>query len=149
MYNKNTFGVFMSDVINQTDKKSIKMDGESLSDIYAAPSTAVKMIGAVTKAGWHSYTELAKLLSSTSYFTFIAASSAFIGTPIGSLILSSLVFWGGKDSIKVLYNHREMVNDIKAIGEEFEKRYNNCTSESDYETMVNEASDELLAIAKQ
>jgi hypothetical protein len=42
-----------------------------------------------------------------------------------------------------------MVNDIKAIGEEFEKRYNNCTSESDYETMVNEASDELLAIAKQ
>jgi hypothetical protein len=149
MCKENTFGIFISDVINLADKNSIGINGESLSDIYASPSTVVKMIGAVTKTGWHSFMELTKLLASTSYFTFIAALTAFISSPIGSLVINALIYWGGKDSIKVLYNNREMLNDIKLIGEKFEKLYNNCTSESEYETIVNEAADELLIIAKR
>lgn len=143
MYDKKPFGEFMTDVVNRADRISIERKGCSLSDRYDAPSTVIKMIGAVANAGWKPYLGLAGLLSNVSYFAFAAALALFVVSPIGLIVVGALVYWGGKDSIKVLYNNRKMVSDVKVIGDRYERRYNQCNSESEYEALVNEAAEEL------
>lgn len=143
MYEKKTFGEFMTDVVNRADRISIKRKGCSLSDRYDAPSTVIKMIGAVANAGWKPFSGLAGLLSNASYFAFAAALALFVVSPIGLIVVGALVYWGGKDSIKVLYNNRKMVKDVKIIGDRYEYRYNHCDSDTEYESLANEAAEEL------
>lgn len=143
MYENKTFGEFMTDVVNRADRISIERKGCSLSDRYDAPSTVIKMIGAVANAGWEPYIGLAGLLSNASYFAFAAALALFVVSPIGLIVVGALVYWGGKDSIKVLYNNRRMVKDVKVIGDRYESRYNNCSSENEYEALANEAAEDL------
>lgn len=143
MYEKKKFGEFMADVVNRAERISIERNGCSLSDRYDAPSTIIKMIGAVVNAGWAPYSGLAGLLSTASYFAFAAALALFVVSPIGLVVVGALVYWGGKDSIKVLYNNRKMVKDVKVIGDKYESRYNSCSSESEYEALANEAAKDL------
>lgn len=143
MYEKKTFGEFMTDVVNRADRISIERNGCSLSDRYEAPSTVIKMIGAVANAGWTPFAGLAELLSNTSYFAFAAALALFVVSPIGLVVVGALVYWGGKDSIKVLYNNRKMVNDVKVIGDKYEARYNSCSSDGEYDVLANEAAGDL------
>lgn len=143
MYEKKPFGEFMTDVVNRADRISIERKGCSLSNRYDAPSTVIKMIGAVANAGWTPFSGLAGLLSNASYFAFAAALALFVVSPIGLIVVGALVYWGGKDSIKVLYNNRKMVRAVKVIGDRYELRYNQCDSGTEYESLVNEAAEEL------
>ncbi len=143
MYEKKPFGEFMTDVVNREDRISIERKGCSLSDRYDAPSTVIKMIEAVANAGWTPFSGLAGLLSNASYFAFAAALALFVVSPIGLIVVGALVYWGGKDSIKVLYNNRKMVRAVKVIGDRYELRYNQCDSGTEYESLVNEAAEEL------
>jgi len=143
MYDKKPFGGFLTDVVNRADKKSIERKACSLSDRYNAPTTVIKMIGVVANAGWPTFSELARLLSCASYFDFAAELATFVVSHEGLIVVGALVYWGGKDSIKVLYNNRKMVCDVKVIGDKYEHRYNQCNSETEYETLVNEAAEEL------
>lgn len=137
------FGEFMTVVVNRADKISFEKSGRPLSDKYEAPSTILKMIGAVANTGWPSFSELSKLLSSASYFAFAAALAIFIVSPIGLIVVGALVYWGGKESLKLLYNNRTLVEDVKTIGDRYEVRFKDCNFDSERDTLANQAAEEL------
>lgn len=137
------FGEFMTEVVNRADKISFEKSGRPLSDKYEAPSTILKMIGAVSNTGWTPFSALYGLLGNASYFAFAAALAVFIISPIGLIVVGALVYWGGKESLKLLYNNRALVEDVKAIGDKYENRFNECTTEVDQDKLINEAAEEL------
>lgn len=143
MSNKHSYEVFINDVVNRSEKLSLERDGVSLSDRYEAPSTVTKMICAVARAGQKYFSGLAGLLANTSYFAFAAALALFIVSPIGTVVLGALVYWGGKDSLKVLYNNRDMVLAVKSVADKYKLRLDRCASESEYDELVNQAAEEL------
>ena len=138
-----SFGEFMAEVVNRADQISFERSGRPLSDKYDSPSTIIKMIGAVSNTGWGSFTALSGLLANASYFAFVAAAAAFVLTPIGLIVIGALVYWGGKESIKRLYNNRAMVTDVRKIGDMYEQRYQQCSSSGDLDTLLNEAALDL------
>lgn len=143
MNNYETFGEFMTEVVNRADRISFEKSGRPLSDKYEAPSTILKMIGAVLNTGWTSFNALSKLLSNTSYFVFAAALASFVISQIGLIVVGALVYWGGKDSLKLLYNNRALVEDVKRIGDLYENRFNKCTSDEERSHLANQAAEEL------
>lgn len=143
MENNRSFGEFMTEVVNRADKISFEKSGRPLSDKYEAPSTILKMIGAVSNTGWTPFSALSGLLGNASYFAFAAALAVFIISPIGLIVVGALVYWGGKESLKLLYNNRALVEDVKAIGDKYENRFNECTTEVDQDKLINEAAEEL------
>lgn len=143
MKSEPTFGEFMTEVVNRADKLSFEKSGRPLSDKYEAPSTILKMIEAVTNAGWTPFSALAGLLEITSYFAFAAALAIFTISPIGIIVIKALTYWGGSDSLKSLYNNRTLARDIKTIGDRYEYRFKKCSSDSERETLANQAAEEL------
>lgn len=143
MKNELTFGEFMTEVVNRADKISFEKSGRPLSDKYEAPSTILKMIGAVSNTGWTSFNALSGLLGNASYFAFAAALAVFIISPIGLIVVGALVYWGGKDSLKLLYNNRTLVEDVKTIGDKYENRFIECSTEEEQERLINQAAEEL------
>lgn len=143
MKNELTFGEFMTEVVNRADKISFENCGRPLSDKYEAPSTILKMIGAVSNTGWPSFMALSGLLGNASYFAFAAALAVFIISPIGLVVVGALVYWGGKESLKLLYNNRTLVEDVKTIGDRYESRFNECSTKEEYERLINNAAEEL------
>lgn len=143
MENNQSFGEFMTEVVNRADKISFENSGRPLSDKYEAPSTILKMIGAVSNTGWASFSALSGLLGNASYFAFAAALAVFIISPIGLIVVGALVYWGGKESLKLLYNNRTLVEDVKTIGDMYEIRFNECTTEEEQDKLINEAAEEL------
>lgn len=143
MSNITTFGEFMAEVVNRADKISFEKSGRPLSDKYEAPSTILKMIGAISNTGWTSFNALTKLLSNASYFAFAAALAVFVISPIGIIVVGALVYWGGKDSLKLLYNNRTLVEDVKTIGDRYENRFKQCTSDEEQNHLANQAAQEL------
>ena len=146
MKNNHSFGEFMAEVVNRADKISFDSSGRTLSDKYEAPSTILKMIGAVANTGWSSFSALSGLLSSASYFAFAAALAIFIVSPIGLVVVGALVYWGGKESLKLLYNNRTLVEDVKKIGDRYEIRFKDCRSDSERDALSNQAAKELYLI---
>lgn len=143
MENNQSFGEFMTEVVNRADKISFENSGRPLSDKYEAPSTILKMIGAVSNTGWASFSALSGLLGNASYFAFAAALAVFIISPIGLIVVGALVYWGGKESLKLLYNNRTLVEDVKTIGDMYEIRFNECTTDEEQDKLINEAAEEL------
>lgn len=143
MNNNITFGEFMTEVVNRADGISFEKSGRPLSDKYEAPSTILKMIGAVSNTGWTSFSAMSKLLGNASYFAFAAALALFIIRPIGLIVVGALVYWGGKDSLKLLYSNRTLVEDVKAIGDKYENRFNECFTEEDQERLIYQAAEDL------
>ncbi len=143
MENNQSFGEFMTEVVNRADKISFEKSGRPLSDKYEAPSTILKMIGAVSNTGWASFSALSGLLGNSSYFAFAAALAVFIISPIGLIVVGALVYWGGKESLKLLYNNRTLVEDVKTIGDKYEIRFNGCTTEEEQDKLINKAAEEL------
>lgn len=143
MENNQSFGEFMTEVVNRADKISFENSGRPLSDKYESPSTILKMIGAVSNTGWASFSALSGLLGNASYFAFAAALAVFIISPIGLIVVGALVYWGGKESLKLLYNNRTLVEDVKTIGDMYEIRFNECTTEEEQDKLINEAAEEL------
>lgn len=143
MENNQSFGEFMTEVVNRADKISFENSGRPLSDKYEAPSTILKMIGAVSNTGWASFSALSGLLGNASYFAFAAALAVFIISPIGLIVVGALVYWGGKESLKLLYNNRTLVEDVKTIGDMYEIRFNECTTAEEQDKLINEAAEEL------
>lgn len=143
MENNRSFGEFMTEVVNRADKISFEKSGRPLSDKYEAPSTILKMIGAISNTGWTSFSALSGLLGNASYFAFAAALAVFIISPVGLIVVGALVYWGGKESLKLLYNNRTLVEDVKAIGDKYENRFNGCTTEEEQDKLINEAAEEL------
>lgn len=138
-----TFGEFMTEVVNRADRISLKVSGHSLSDKYEAPSTILKMIGAITNTGWSSFKALSGLLSNASYFAFAAALAVFAISPIGIIVVGALVYWGGMESLKLLYNNRSVVEAIQAIGDKYESRFNDCHTEEERCQLLEQAAEEL------
>lgn len=138
-----TFGEFMTEVVNRADKISFEKSGRPLSEKYEAPSTILKMIGAVSNTGWHSFSALSGLLDNASHFAFAAALAVFVISPIGLIVVGALVYWGGKDSLKLLYNNRTLVEDVKNIGDKYEIRFNECSTEEEQERLINQAAEDL------
>lgn len=134
----------MTEVVNRADKISFEKSGRPLSDKYEAPSTILKMIGAVSNTGWTSFSALSGLLGNASYFAFAAALAVFVISPIGLIVVGALVYWGGKDSLKLLYSNRTLVEDVKTIGDKYETRFNECSTEEDQERLINKAAEELF-----
>lgn len=143
MKNKRSFGEFMTEVVNRADKISFEKSGRPLSDKYEAPSTILKMIGAVSNTGWASFSALSGLLSKASYFAFAAALAVFIISPIGLIVVGALIYWGGKESLKLLYNNRSLVENVKTIGDKYESRFNKCSTDEEQDNLINEAAEEL------
>lgn len=141
-----TFGEFMTEVVNRADKISFEKSGRPLSDKYEAPSTILKMIGAVSNTGWASYSVLSGLLGNASYFAFAAALAVFVISPIGLIVVGALVYWGGKDSLKLLYSNRTLVEDVKTVGDKYENRFNECSTEEEQERLANQAAKEIYNI---
>lgn len=143
MNNDITFGEFMTEVVNRADKISFEKSGRPLSDKYEAPSTILKMIGAISNKGWNNFTELAHTVLKDSYFEFAGALAPFLFGGIGGIIASSLAYWGGQSSIKLFYNNKKIVEDVKAIGDRYENRFNECTTDDGQDKLINEAAEEL------
>ncbi len=133
----------MAEVVNRADRLSYERCGRPLSDKYEAPSTILKMIGAVANTGWASFSALSRLLAGTSYFAFAAALGMFIISPIGLIVVSALVYWGGKGSLKLLYNNRTLVEAVKAVGDKYEDRFKKCSFNDEQERLANQAAEEL------
>lgn len=138
-----TFGEFMTEVVNRADKISFEKSGRSLSDKYEAPSTILKMIGAVCNKGWSNFTELAHTVLKDSYFEFAGALAPFLFGSVGGIIAGSLAYWGGQSSIKLFYNNKKIVEDVKTIGDKYEKRFNRCSTDEEQDKLINEAVGEL------
>lgn len=138
-----TYGEFMTEVVNRADIISFEKSGRPLTDKYEAPSTILKMIGAVTNTGWTSFSALSELLSNASYFAFAAALAVFVIRTDGLIVVRALVYWGGKESIKSLYNNRTLVADVKAVGDKYEARFKGCISEPEKDHLANQAAEEL------
>ncbi len=143
MNSEKSFGEFMAEVVNRADKISYERCGRPLSDKYEAPSTILKMIGAVAITGWTSFSALSGLLASASYFAFAAALAVFIISPIGLIVVGALVYWGGKESLKLLYSNRTLVEDVKAIGDKYENRFKECSFKDEQERLANQAAEDL------
>jgi hypothetical protein len=143
MESNKTFGQFMTEVLNKADELSFEKWGRPLSDKYEAPSTILKMIGSITTAGWKGFNALSKLLSNVSYFAFATALGAFILSPIGISVVGSLVYWGGKDSLKLLYNNRTLVEAVKKVGDKYKSRFEECTTSEGYDQLVTDAANDL------
>ena len=133
----------MTEVVNRADGLSFEKCGQSLSDKYEAPSTILKMIGAVSNTGWDSFSALSGLLGGASYFAFAAALAAFVISPIGLIVVGALVYWSGKESMKLLYNNRTLVEDVKSIGDKYKDRFNDCISEVEQGRLIDQAAEEL------
>lgn len=140
---KDDFGEFMTEVVNRADKISFEKSGRPISDKYEAPSTILKMIGAVSNTGWGSFSAMSALLSNASYFAFAAALAVFVISPIGLVVVGALVYWGGKDSLKLLYSNRSMIDAIKKIGDRYEPRFNQCSTDEEYDRLATEAANDL------
>lgn len=143
MENKPSFGEFMTEVVNRADKISFEKSGRPLSDKYEAPSTILKMIGAVTNAGWGAFNALSGLMSNVSYFAFAAALAVFVISPIGLIVVGALVYWGGKESLKLLYHNKGVVDAVKQIGDRYEVPYQSCINEAEYDELADKAAKEL------
>lgn len=138
-----TFEEFMTEVVNRADKISFEKSGRSLTDKYEAPSTILKMIGAVCNKGWNNFTELARTILKDSYFEFYGALAPFLFGGIGGIIASSLAYWGGQSSIKLFYNNKKVVEDVKTIGDKYESRFNRCSTNDEKDKLLNQASEDL------
>lgn len=143
MENKNAFGEFMAEVVNHADQISYERGGHPLSDKYDSPSTIIKMIIAVSNTGWGTFKALSGLLANVSYFAFAAALADFAVSPIGLVVIGALVYWGGTDSIKQLYNNRAMVADVQSIGAKYELSYLQCTNDEEKKKLMDEAALDL------
>lgn len=143
MESNKTFGRFMTEVLTKADELSFEKWGRPLSDKYEAPSTILKMIGSITATGWTGYNALCKLLSNVSYFAFAAAVGTFLLTPIGIGVVGSLVYWGGKDSFKLLYNHRTLVEAVKKVGDKYKPRFKVCSTSKECDKLVTDAANDL------
>lgn len=133
----------MTEVVNIADELSFEKWGRSLSDKYEAPSTILKMIGSITATGWTGFNALCKLLSNVSYFAFTAALGAFLLTSIGISVVGALVYWGGKDSLRLLYNHRILVEAVKKVGDKYKSRFEECSISEEYDKLVTDAANDL------
>lgn len=133
----------MTEVVNRADELSFEKWGRPLSDKYAAPSTILKMIGSITTTGWNGFNALCKLVSNVSYFAFATALGAFLLTPIGITVVGSLVYWGGKDSLKLLYNNRTLVEAVKKVGDKYKSRFEDCSTSGEYDQLVTDAANDL------
>lgn len=140
------FGEFMTEVVNRADKISIEKSGRALSDKYDAPSTILKMIKAISNTGWPAFSALCDILNNSSYFAFAAALAAFLISNTGLAVAGALVYWGGKDSLKLLYNNRALVRDVKAIGDKYENSYDNCSTQDEQNRLIDMAADDFYAI---
>lgn len=143
METNQTFGEFMAEVVNRADKISFEKSGRPLSDKYEAPSTILKMIGAISNTGWTSFSALSGLVGNASYFAFAAALAVFIISPVGLIVVGALVYWGGKESLKLLYDNRTLIEDVQAIGDRYEVRFRDYSSDSEREALANQAAEEL------
>lgn len=138
-----TFGKFMTEVINLADSISFEKSGRPLADKYEAPAAILKMIGAVTSSGWASFKALAALVSKTSYFAFAAALTLFVISPLGIIAVGALIYWGGEEALKLLYNNSELVKAIKIIGDRYEGRFNACDTDVQRKILLNQAAEDL------
>ena len=133
----------MADVISRVDAICFERTGSGFSERCKAPANVGKMIESVVKTGWLPYEELHRTVSHASYFAFVASLSMFVLTPVGMTVTDSLVYWGGKESIKLLYDHRHMVGVVKDVGDTFRTQCSVTPGESGYDELVNRAAEAL------
>ncbi|MGM9817314.1 MAG: hypothetical protein ACI304_09720 [Lepagella sp.] len=139
------FGEFMTDVMTRADNLSFEKCGRPLTDKYEAPSTILKMIGAVTNTGWNIFNQLYQLLSQKSYWSFSESLPLFMLNPVGNVILGSLVYWGGKSSLKLLYDNQNLVEVVKRIGDKYQPLFVKCSKDS-LENLAEQAANDLVSI---
>lgn len=149
MNETNNFSSFMTSVITRANEISLEKSGRTLEENYRAPSSILKMINSVLKAGWTPYTALVKLLSNASYFTFAAALAVFIVTPIGAVVIAALVYWGGADSIKTIYCHKRIALDVEKIGQQYQTNINETTAQEETNRKIEEAALNLYNLSQQ
>jgi hypothetical protein len=101
------------------------------------------MIEAVAGLGWPPFTELTELLSNTNFYEFIEDLPGFASSPNGLSVINALVYWGGEGAIKVLYNNRNLVNDVKLVGDRYLQKYSQCSEENGYEALADDAAKTL------
>lgn len=134
----------MTDVMDRADKLSFEKSGRPLSDKYEAPTTILKMIGSITDTGWESFISLySQLISRGSYFLFAGALGSWITSALGLLVSSSLMYWGGQESIKLLYSNKGIVEAVKRIGERYKSHFDSCSSDEEKGNLANRAANDL------
>lgn len=141
-----SYGQFMADVINRADQLSMRRGKGTLAEKYNSPATISKMLMAVANSGWPAYKALAGFLAHSTALGLAAGIALFIISPLGLVVVGALAYWGGRDSIKLLFQNKPMVEDVKSVGDRFKTRYDACTTDMQREQLLDEAANDLLRI---
>ena len=94
----NEYGVFIQEVVNTAEKNS----SIPLYRLYGVENETIGMVLAVLQKGWIPFSSMTSLFG-LALIAFVAALAAFVITPIGVVVIAALIYWGGKDAIRILY----------------------------------------------
>lgn len=141
----NEYGVFMQEVVNTAEKSS----STPLSSLYGVESDTVGMVLSVLGKGWVPFASMTSIFG-LALISFVAALAAFVITPIGVVVIAALIYWGGKDAIRILYYNRTLPLAIKAVGDTYKERFDSHVNEQRYiDSLINEAADDLIRRASK
>lgn len=141
------FEDFMQSVINEADRKCISRYSKSLSDIYDANASIIRMTRALIEHGWLSLIAICGLLI-LGPIAFAAACLSFAATPIGIVAIGALAAFGGASALRTLYRNKVLPLAVKGTGEKFKSEFNAHRGEESYiESLIDRASDDLISRA--
>lgn len=106
------------------------------------------MIGSILNTGWDSFKALSELLSNPSYFAFAVAMASFLVTPIGLIVIGALAYWGGTESLRLFYDNRTVVDDIRTIGDKYERYFCESGSDEERHKIIEQAAEEMCEYRK-
>ena len=141
----NDYGEFLQEVVNTAERKS----SIPLYRLYGVKSETIGMIISLLSKGWIPFASMTSIFG-LALIAFLAALAAFVITPIGLVVVAALVYWGGKDAIKVLYDNRVLPIAIKAVGDKYKERFDTHVNEQGYiDNLIEEAAADLIDRAKK
>ena len=136
----NEYGVFIQEVVNTAEKNS----SIPLYRLYGVENETIGMVLAVLQKGWIPFSSMTSLFG-LALIAFVAALAAFVITPIGVVVIAALIYWGGKDAIRILYRNKTLPIAIKAVGDRYKERFDSHVNEQRYiDSLINEAAEDLI-----
>lgn len=134
------YGMFVLEVINTAEKNS----ATPLCQLYGVENETIDMILAVLQKGWIPFASMTSLFG-LALVAFVAASTAFVITPIGVVVIDALIYWGEKDAIRILYRNKALPIAIKAMGDKYKERFDSHVNEQRYiDGLIEDAAEDLV-----
>lgn len=138
------FEKFVTNVIEEADKKSYIRYNKKLTEIYKVPNNVYDMTMSVILKGWPFFLECTTLfeLKSAAFATSLIGVTTI---PVGVRLIKDLNDFGGIAAIKILYQNKTLFMSIKDMGEKYKNEFKSHINEYKYiDNITDEASDYLL-----